>query len=226
MLDSLQATLDYRFQNPKLLETALVHRSFVNENRSVNEHNERLEFLGDAVLELVVTEYLYNKYPTKPEGDLTSWRSALVKGEHLAEVASELELGQYLQLSKGEARSGGREKAYLLANTFEAVLGALYLDAGYEVVRDFIARVLLPRLDQILKEGTHIDAKSSLQEKSQEKKSITPEYKVLKEAGPDHAKMFTIGAFFAAEQVGEGKGASKQIAEQNAARDALEKLKW
>ncbi len=226
MLDALQTILDYQFKNPSLLETALVHRSFVNENRSVTSHNERLEFLGDAVLELVVTEYLYSKYPTNTEGDLTSWRSALVKGERLAEVAHELELGQYLQLSKGEARSGGRTKAYLLANTFEAVVGALYLDSGYETVRVFLARVLLPRLEQILAEGTHIDAKSSLQEKSQEKESITPEYQVLKEAGPDHAKMFTIGAFFGDKQVGEGKGASKQAAEQAAAKNALEQLDW
>lgn len=226
MLKELEAKLDYHFQNSQLLATALVHRSFVNENRSVTEHNERLEFLGDAVLELVTTEYLFAKYPDKSEGDLTAWRSALVKGERLAEVAAELELGKYLQLSKGESRSGGREKAYLLANTFEAVLGALYLDGGFVVVQDFLGRVLLPRIESILADGLHVDAKSKLQELAQEKESVTPEYKVLAEAGPDHAKEFTIGAFFGDKQVGEGVGSSKQAGEQAAARDGLTRLGW
>lgn len=226
MLAELQKKLGVKFSNEKLLEVACTHRSYLNEHRSATEHNERLEFLGDAVLELAVTEYLYRNYPDKPEGDMTAWRSALVKGEQLAAVAAELELGEYLQLSKGESRSGGRTKAYLLANALEAVLGAVYLDAGYKVAQDVVTRLLLPRLEGILATGSHIDAKSRLQELAQEKESVTPEYRVIKEAGPDHAKEFTVGAYLAERKVGEGKGSSKQTAEQAAARDALEKLGW
>jgi len=224
-LDELQALLDYRFQNPALLELAITHRSYINEH-AATEHNERIEFLGDAVLELLVTEYLYTNYPNKPEGDMTSWRSALVKGEQLANIATELGLGQYLRMSKGEARSGGREKAYLLANMFEAVLGAMYLDGGYDVPKTFVHRVLLPRLEEILATGAHVDAKSHLQELAQEKLSITPAYKVVGETGPDHAKTFEIVAYFGKDKQQTGTGANKKEAEQDAARATLEALGW
>lgn len=227
MLAEFQKKIDYQFQNQALLESALVHRSFINEcaDKSLG-HNERMEFLGDAVLELVVTEYLYNTYPNEPEGELTSWRSTLVKGERLAEVAGELAIGKYLKLSKGEEKSGGREKAYLLANAFEAIIGAIYLDTGFGSARDFIGKFILPRLEQIIADGQHVDAKSKFQELSQEKRSITPEYRVLAETGPDHAKEFEMGAFLSEQEVGRGKGGSKQSAEQSAAADALKKLEW
>lgn len=206
---------------------AFVHRSYLNEHKTSQlESNERLEFLGDAVLELVSTEYLYQKYPDRPEGDLTNWRSALVKGEMLAKVARELELGEYLFLSKGEEKSGGREKDYLLANTFEALIGVIYLELGYEKAKDFITRFLLVHLDYILAAGAHIDSKSRLQELAQEKVGITPAYKLEHEEGPDHDKLFTMGAYLGDRMVGKGAGNSKQAAEQRAAQDALGRLKW
>lgn len=226
MLKDLQVAVGHEFKNVELLRVALTHRSYLNEHKSATEHNERLEFLGDAVLELIVTKYLFKTYPDRPEGELTTWRSALVKGERLAAVARDLQLGQYLQLSRGEAKSGGRDKGFLLANTFEAVLGALYLDAGFTAAEKFVARVLLPLLAGILAEGEHIDAKSRLQELAQERRGITPEYRLLSATGPDHEKIFTMGAFLREENVGLGSGGSKQAAEQSAARDALEKLAW
>lgn len=224
-MKDLQKKLNHKFKDPKLLETAFVHRSFVNEHRRVKEHNERLEFLGDAVLELITTEYLFAKFPDQPEGELTALRSALVKGEQLAEIASELEFGEHLKLSKGEARSGGADKPYLLANVFEAVLGAVFLDAGYEKAREIIEKFLLPKLTKIIEENTQVDAKSEFQELAQDKLAITPEYRVLSESGPDHSKVFEMGAYVGKELYGKGKGASKQIAEQVAAEKALKKIK-
>jgi len=226
MYKKFEKQIGMKFKNWHLLRTAFVHRSYLNEHKSSElEHNERLEFLGDAVLELVVTEHLYCEFPN-PEGDLTNWRSALVKGIMLAKVAKELDIGKYLFLSHGEEKSGGREKDYLLANTFEAVIGVIYLELGYKKAKKFIDKFLLVRLDEILKTGSHIDAKSKLQEIAQEKVGTTPDYQIQHEEGPDHDKMFTMGAFIGDRMVGKGKGSSKQIAEQVAAEDALKRLKW
>jgi ribonuclease-3 len=189
------------------------------------ESNERLEFLGDAVLELIVTEYLYLNYPN-PEGELTNWRSALVKGEMLAKISQELELGEHLYLSHGEENSGGREKDYLLANTFEAIIGVIYLELGYEKAKKFIEKFLLVHLESILEKGEHIDSKSKFQEIAQEKVGVTPVYQLVHDEGPDHDKMFTMGAYIEDRIVGKGKGSSKQAAEQKAAEDALMRLKW
>jgi len=226
MYKKFEKQIGMKFKNWHLLRTAFVHRSYLNEHKSSElEHNERLEFLGDAVLELVVTEHLYCEFPN-PEGDLTNWRSALVKGTMLAKVAKELDIGEYLFLSHGEEKSGGREKDYLLANTFEAVIGVIYLELGYKKAKKFIDKFLLVRLDEILKTGSHIDAKSKLQEIAQEKVGATPGYQIQHEEGPDHDKIFTMGAFIGDRMVGKGKGSSKQIAEQVAAEDALKRLKW
>ncbi len=224
-MKDLQKSLAHEFRDLKLLELAFIHRSFVNENRKFPESNERLEFLGDAVLELITTEFLFAKFPKKPEGELTSLRSALVKGETLAEVSRELNLGKHLKLSKGEARSGGAEKPYLLANVLEAVLGAVYLDGGFEKSKEIIHQFLLPKLSTIIEQNLQVDAKSEFQELAQEKLAITPEYKVLSESGPDHAKIFEMGAYAGKDLFGRGKGASKQEAEQAAAEEALKKLK-
>lgn len=226
MYKKLEKKIGIKFKNDALLRTAFVHRSYLNEHKSSTfEHNERLEFLGDAVLELVVTEYLYKNYPN-PEGDLTNWRSALVKGEMLAKIASELELGEFLFLSHGEERSGGREKNYLLANTFEALIGVIYLEFSYAKARDFIAKFLLVHLSEILRKGDHIDAKSHFQETVQDKVGVTPTYTLIHEEGPDHSKEFVMGAYVEDRLVGKGSGPSKQIAEQKAAEDALKRLKW
>ncbi len=215
------------FTNKKLLEQAFIHRSYINENSGERlSHNERLEFLGDAVLELIVTDYLYNKYPDRDEGDLTAYRSALVNAVIIGEVASELGMNDYLLLSKGEAKDSGRARSYILANTYEAYVGAVYLDQGYDVAQKFIARTLFGKIDMIVAKKLWRDAKSLIQEKAQENLGVTPSYKVLHEAGPDHDKHFTIGIFFAEERIAEGKGKSKQEAEQAAARAALEAKNW
>ena len=226
MYKKLEKKIGLKFKDSHLLQKAFVHRSYLNEHKSSKlESNERLEFLGDAVLELVVTEYLYSNYPN-PEGELTNWRSALVKGEMLAKIAEDLDLGSYLYLSHGEERSGGRNKDYLLANTLEAVIGVIYLELGYKKARDFIEKFLLVHLEDILTKGSHIDAKSQLQELAQEKVGVTPVYQVLHDEGPDHEKIFTMGAYVEDRIVGKGKGGSKQSAEQKAAEDALKRLKW
>ncbi|MFT7184061.1 MAG: ribonuclease-3 [Oceanicoccus sp.] len=225
-LSELQAQIGLDFEKVELLELAFVHKSFINENTASSACNERLEFLGDAVLELVVTEFLYLTYPETDEGELTNWRSALVKGKNLAQVARKLGLGTYLELSRGEDMSGGRDKDYILANTMEALLGALYLDKGYEVAKVFIHKNIIEFLDEILSQGLHIDAKSHVQELTQEKLGVTPHYELIDESGPDHAKTFLMGVYFGEDLVGQGKGASKQIAEQEAARDALKKKGW
>jgi len=210
--------------NKKLLELALTHRSYLNENRSVKEHNERLEYLGDAVLELAVSRFLFDKFPNKPEGELTALRSALVRTTTLAMVAESLELGKKLRLSKGEAASGGRENQALLANTFEAVVGAIYLDSGFDKVVEFLGQKLFPQIDKIIENELYKDFKSTLQEKVQANGDSTPEYKVIGEVGPDHDKEFTIEVYVGKKRLAQGKGKSKQEAQQHAAQATLTKL--
>ena len=222
----LEKLIGIKLKNIDLFQIAFTHKSYVNENRKLKQkHNERLEFLGDAVLELISTEFLYLNYD-HPEGILTNWRSALVKKETLANVAKELDLGQYLYLSKGEENTGGRQKDYILANTFEALLGAIYLDNDYHITQKFVIDKLMVHLDRILEEGSHIDAKSHFQEIAQEKMGITPSYRLLKEKGPDHNKLFTMGAYFDKDLVGQGEGTNKQAAEQAAADNALKNQNW
>lgn len=216
-----------RFSDKKLLTQAFTHRSYINENpRTGVDHNERLEFLGDAVLELVVTDYLYKKYPDQDEGELTAYRSALVNAVIIADIAMELGMNEFLLLSKGESKDNGKARQYILANTYEAYVGSLYLDQGYEACDLFIQKSLLPRIDTIVAQKLWRDSKSLIQEKAQEYVGMTPSYKVLSEAGPDHDKRFTIGIFFGTELIAQGKGKSKQEAEQSAAALALEKNKW
>ncbi len=215
------------FNDKKLLQTAFTHRSFVNEYKSGKlEHNERLEFLGDAVLELAVTDFLYKKYPDKAEGDLTSYRAGLVNASTLATIATGLSMNEYLLLSKGEARDQGRARQYILANTIEALIGALYLDQGYDVARAFIEAYLLPLTDDIVEKHLWRDAKSRFQELAQEHDGETPIYKSVNEVGPDHDKTFTIAVFVGEEKVAEGEGRSKQEGEQAAAQAALEAKGW
>ncbi|MEK7528403.1 MAG: ribonuclease III [Patescibacteria group bacterium] len=223
----LEEQIGVTFRDATLLDTAFVHRSYINEHREEGRvQNERLEFLGDAVLELVVTEYLYGHFPTKAEGELTAFRSALVKGRHLAEIADSLDLGLYLYLSHGEEKSGGRKKHYILANTLEALIGAMYLDQGFSVAHDFVSRFILTRLSDIVENELHVDAKSKLQEITQERFGVTPIYKLMEESGPDHDKTFTMAVCINDEVLGQGQGSSKQKAEQKAAIDALEKKGW
>ena len=220
-VQKLQKRLEVEFKDLTLLRQALVHRSYLNENRDFElAHNERLEFLGDAVLELIVTDHLYRTYE-EPEGELTSWRSALVRGEHLAVVARELDLGSALLMSRGEEKSGGRDREALLANAFEAVIGALYVDQGYEPAKEMVHRLLMPRLPKIIEQNLHRDAKSRLQEIVQEQHGVTPNYQVMASTGPDHEKRFTVGAFVGKKKISEGQGTSKQSAEQDAAQAAL-----
>lgn len=222
----LEKNLNIDFKDKNLLAQAFCHRSYLNERPKFHlENNERLEFLGDAVLELIVTEYLYKNYEN-PEGELTSWRAALVNSQSLAKLAKKLQFEEYLLLSRGEAKDTGKARQYILANTFEAFLGALYLDQGFEKVKNFIEANLIPELPKILKEGLWQDSKSQFQEIAQEKEKITPTYKVLKEWGPDHAKHFVVGVFLAEEKVAEGEGSSKQEAEQAAAQNALKTKNW
>lgn len=222
-----EQVLGITFQNKKLLEHAFIHRSYINENpKSGLEHNERLEFLGDAVLELVVTDYLFGTYPTSPEGELTAYRSAIVNAVIIAEVAQVLGMNEYLLLSKGEAKDTGRARSTILANTYESFVGALYLDQGYEPCKEFIHRTLLPRLEEIIAKKAWKDAKSLVQEEAQERLGVTPSYKVLAEVGPDHDKWFTIGIFFGEDKIAEGKGRSKQEGQQLAAKAALDFKGW
>lgn len=215
------------FKDKNLLQQAFIHRSYINENPAAGlSHNERLEFLGDAVLELVVTDFLYKKYPTYTEGELTALRSALVNAVIISEVASEIGMNQYLLLSKGEAKDNGKARQYILANTYEAYVGAVYLDQGIEVVDEFISTTLLPQTDEIVNKKLWRDAKSLVQEKAQEFVNVTPAYKVLQESGPDHDKHFTVGIYFGTSLIAEGKGKSKQEAEQKAAESALKAKNW
>jgi len=223
----LEKLIGITFKDKDLLDHAFIHKSFMNEYKGDDKSdNERLEFLGDAVLELTVTEHLFKTYPKQSEGTLTNWRSALVKGKHLAKVADDLKLGNYLYLSKGEEKSGGRKKKYILANTVEALIGAMYLDKGYRVTHDFIHEFILIKLEHILEEGLHIDAKSHFQELAQEQFDVTPEYRLVKEYGPDHSKRFVMAAFMGIRKVSEGDGSSKQKAEEAAARQAIIDVEW
>ena len=215
------------FKDTRFLLRAFTHRSYLNEHpKEKIEHNERFEFLGDAVLELAVTVYLFNRFPERPEGELTAFRAALVNTMMLSDTALELGFSDFLLLSRGEAKDVGKARQYILANTYEAVVGAIFLDQGYREAEAFIARTLLGRLDSVLEKGTWQDAKSSFQENAQEILSVTPSYKVLSELGPDHDREFTVGVFLGEEEAGKGEGKSKQEAEQNAARNALEKKGW
>ncbi len=215
------------FKDKTILQHAFIHRSYINENpKSGLEHNERLEFLGDAVLELVVTDFLFRTYPTAPEGELTAYRSAIVNAVVIAEVASALGMNEYLLLSKGESKDTGRARSTILANTYESFVGALYLDQGYDACNVFISKTLLPRLEDIIAKKSWKDAKSWVQEEAQERLGVTPSYKVLAEVGPDHDKWFTIGIFFGEQKIAEGKGRSKQEGQQVAAQAALEAKGW
>lgn len=223
----LEKKLNVRFKNKDLLIQAFVHRSFLNENPDFKlSHNERLEFLGDAVLEQVVTEYLFQKYPKKSEGELTSWRAALVNAKMLAKVAQDLGFNDFLLLSQGESKEMGKARQYILADTLEAFIGALYLDQRLNFCKDFIEKYLIRELPHIIEAGLFKDSKSRFQEEAQERRGITPIYKVLKEWGPDHTKHFIVGAFLGEELVTKGEGFSKQEAEEKAAEGALKTKGW
>jgi ribonuclease-3 len=219
--------LGITFKDPSLLAEALTHRSYLNENRGeVLAHNERLEFLGDAVLELAVTSFLFKKFPAKPEGDLTAYRAALVNTISLAESASLMGVNDFLLLSKGEAKDTGRARQIILANAFEAIIGALYMDQGFEAAEAFIGKNLYGKIDDIIAKKSYQDAKSNFQEAVQDKKGVTPSYKTISEVGPDHAKVFTVGVFIGQAEVARGEGQSKQEAEQAAAQAGLDKMRW
>ncbi|MEK7134515.1 MAG: ribonuclease III [Patescibacteria group bacterium] len=215
------------FKNKDLLKQAFTHRSYLNEHpRTGLSHNERLEFLGDAVLELAVTDYLYDAFPNETEGELTSYRAALVNTTSLSRAAQDLNMNKYLLLSKGEAKDTGKAREYILANTFESVLGAIYLDRGHKIAEKFVRARLVPYMEDVIKHRLWQDAKSHFQEEAQERVGATPSYKVLGEVGPDHEKEFTVGVFLKTEIVAEGQGRSKQDAEQEAARKALQAKGW
>lgn len=225
-ISKLENKLGVKFKNQDLLRQSLTHRSYLNENPEFRlEHNERLEFLGDAVLEIVVTEYLYNSFPN-PEGELTNWRAALVKAETLSQIGDDLGINDFLLLSKGEAKDIGRARQYILANTVEAIIGAIYLDQGHEAVAGFIKKNIIIYLDEILAKGEHRDAKSVFQEEAQERVGVTPTYEVIKEWGPDHAKHFLVGVYLNGDLVAEGEGLSKQEAQLEAAKKGLEAKGW
>ncbi len=223
-LSPLEKKLGCKFKNIDLLRQALVHRSYLNEHRNFSlDHNERLEFLGDAVLELAVTDHLYTNY-NLPEGELTNLRASIVRGETLSQVAKEAHIEQFLLLSRGEQKGSEKARNYILANAVEAVIGAIYLDQGYSQSCSFISRYIIDRLPEVIEKGLHIDAKSRFQEIAQEKHHITPVYKVIDETGLDHDKKFVIGVYLGQEKMGEGAGSSKQEGQQAAAREALKKI--
>lgn len=222
-LSDLESKLEIKFKNKKILTEALTHRSYLNENPSWPlPHNERLEFLGDAVLELAVTEELFKKYPQDDEGQLTGLRAALVNYQMLGRVAKTLGLGKHILLSRGEAKDIGKAREVILANALEALIGAIYLDQNYETARRFIRKILMPHLEKVLETGRYKDAKSRLQEILQERFKITPSYQVLEESGPAHQRTFRVGVYLDDRLLAEGAGASKQEAELEAAKKALE----
>ena len=225
-LNKLEKILGLEFRNKDLLQVSLTHRSYINENPNAGENNERMEFLGDAVLELVITEYLYEKFREKPEGELTNLRASLVNANILGSVSAELGFNDFLLLSRGEARDVGRARQIILANAFEAIVGAIYLDSGYDLVKGFILRALEPKIPEILEKKLYKDHKSLFQEEAQERKGITPSYEVIKEWGPDHDKHFIVGVYLGKELIAEGEGHSKQEAQQSAAEFALKMKKW
>lgn len=215
------------FGDQTLLQAAFTHRSYLNEKGTSGlEHNERLEFLGDAVLELLVTEFLFQKFSSENEGTLTAYRAAMVNTDSLSQAAGRLEMDCYLRMSKGERMDTEKGRGHILANTFEAFVGALYLDQGFAVTRDFIARELFPYIDIILAEGLHRDAKSYFQERAQEVERVTPHYELIEQVGPDHDKQFVMGLYIGDTLVCQGTGPSKQKAETDAARNGLEIKGW
>lgn len=225
---NLEKIVGLKFKNQDLLKQAVVHRSYLNEHPKFElPHNERLEFLGDAVLEIIVTEYLYKSFTETPEGDLTNWRASLVNSKMLALIASEIGLDDYLYLSKGEAKdAGSKARQYILANAVEALIGAMYLDQGTEAAAQFIHSHIISKLAHILSNDLHLDPKSKFQEKSQEFEKVTPHYKVLKESGPDHEKIFEVGLFLGEEMVAKGMGSSKQEAQVDAAAKGIKARGW
>lgn len=229
MISELEKKLGVKFNDPDLLQQAVTHRSYLNEHRDYKlDHNERLEFLGDAVLELVVTEYLYENY-TNPEGELTNWRASLVNGEMLAKLSKKLGVEEYLLMSKGEAKDTGKARQYLLANAFEAIVGAIYLDQkkrGYEICEKFILKNVVSELPNIIENKLYMDPKSRFQEVAQEKVGVTPSYRVTSESGPDHDKKFIVGIYLNDELIARGEGSSKQEAQRNAAIKGLEVKGW
>jgi ribonuclease-3 len=226
-LSEFENKLSQPFTNKKLLEQAFIHRSFINENpRTGLEHNERLEFLGDAILELATTEFLYAHYPNHNEGDLTAYRSALVNAITLGEVATSLNFNDLIKLSKGEAKDTSRARGSILADAYEAFLGALYLDQGYDAVKEFVSKTLLVKTDEVIRKGLYKDPKSFVQEKSQEEVGVTPVYKLIEEMGPDHDKRFKMAIYFDNKYIAEGEGKSKQEAESAAAKAALIVRGW
>ena len=225
-IKELEEKIKIKFNNPKLLQQAVTHRSYLNENRGYElDHNERLEFLGDAVLELVVTQYLYNNFPN-PEGELTNWRASLVNKDMLASVSRGLDVGEFLLMSRGEAKDTGRAREYLLANALEAIIGAIYLDQGYDPSKKFILDNIVVHLERVIRDKLYLDPKSLFQEESQDKVGITPNYRVISETGPDHNKKFVVGVYLEEEEVAQGEGASKQEAQRNAAKNGLEMKGW
>jgi ribonuclease-3 len=226
-LTELEQILGVTFVDKVLLLTAITHRSYLNEHRSATQdHNERLEFLGDAVLELVVTDYLFKTFPDKPEGELTAIRAALVNTVSLSASSEALAVNKYLLMSKGEAKDEGRARQYILANVFEAFIGAIYLDQGFTVAQTFIARELFPKTEEIVRKKLWQDAKSRFQELAQEHASVTPTYQLISQTGPDHDRVFTIGVFLKNEKIAEGQGRSKQEGEQEAAERGLKVKGW
>ncbi|MGE5425565.1 MAG: ribonuclease III [Bacillota bacterium] len=227
-LSNLQKILGFKFKDPNILRQAMVHRSYLNEHPEfASGHNERLEFLGDAVLEIVVTEHLYLNYPDMPEGDLTNWRAALVNAKMLHVIAEEIGLEEYLYLSRGEAKDKNKKsRHYILANAVEALIGAIYLDQGLARAKKFILDRIVIKLPEILKTQAYLDPKSRFQEQAQEKQGITPRYDILAEEGPDHAKMFTVGLYLGEELISTGQGSSKQEAQVDAAAKGLKLLSW
>lgn len=223
----LERSLKVKFKDKQLLESAFVHRSYLNEHPDFGlPHNERLEFLGDAVLELAVTDYLYHTFPETPEGDMTNWRAALVNAKMLGDIARELGFEAYLYLSRGESKEKGKAREYILANAMEAFIGALYLDQGFSVTEKFLAKHVLGKLPAVFEQKLYRDPKTAFQEAAQEKVGVTPTYQVLKEWGPDHAKQFKIGVFLEADMVASGEGLSKQEAQVEAAENALRVKGW
>jgi len=224
----LEKIINIKFKKIDFLKQALVHRSYLNEHSGFPlGHNERLEFLGDAVLEIITTEYLFHHFPDKPEGELTNWRASLVNSKMLAQIAHEIELEKFLFLSKGEAGDKNfKARQYILANAVEALIGAIYLDQGIKKATRFVSNYMISKLENILSNKLYLDPKSTFQEKSQEHVGITPHYSVISETGPDHAKIFEMGLFLKQELVSKGKGESKQEAQINAAENGLKIKGW
>jgi ribonuclease-3 len=225
-VSSLEQKIKINFKDKNLLLQALTHRSYINENpKWPLDHNERLEFLGDAVLELVATEHLYRTFPN-PEGELTNWRAALVNAVMLADISKVFDLNEYMLLSRGEAKDTGRARQYILANAMEAIIGAIYLDQGYEKSTEFIHAFILSELPRIIENNLYRDAKSLFQEKAQEQVGVTPSYEVIQEWGPDHARQFKVGVYLGKDLIADGEGPSKQEAQQKAAESGLLKKGW